>query len=71
VAKAVKLMAQRKVGAVLVVDGENLVGIFTGRDAAFRVIAKDRDANTTRLADVMTPGRARSIPASRSATRCS
>jgi CBS domain-containing protein len=55
VSKAVKLMARRKVGAVLVVDGQSLVGIFTERDAAFRVIAQDRDANATRLADVMTP----------------
>ena len=55
VSKAVKLMARRKVGAVLVVDQESLVGIFTERDAAFRVIAQDRDANVTRLADVMTP----------------
>lgn len=55
VSKAVKLMARRKVGAVLVVDQENLVGIFTERDAAFRVIAQDRDAHATRLADVMTP----------------
>ena len=53
--KAVKLMARRKVGAVLVVDGHSLVGIFTERDAAFRVIAEDRDARATRLGDVMTP----------------
>jgi len=55
VSKAVKLMARRKVGAVLVVDGQSLVGIFTERDAAFRVIAQDRDARATRLAEVMTP----------------
>ena len=55
VREAAKLMAKRKVGAVLVVDHQNLVGIFTERDAVFRVIARDRDAQTTRLADVMTP----------------
>ena len=33
---------------------ECLVGIFTERDAVFRVIALGRDAETTRLTDVMT-----------------
>lgn len=55
VGEAARLMAQRKVGAVLVVDHDKLVGIFTERDAVFRVIAQDRDARTARLADVMTP----------------
>jgi CBS domain-containing protein len=37
------------------VEGGRLVGIFTERDAVYRVIAKARDAHTTRLAEVMTP----------------
>ena len=55
VSKAAKKMARRKVGAVMVVDHDSLVGIFTERDAVFRVVARGRDAQTTRLADVMTP----------------
>lgn len=54
VSKAAELMARRKVGAVMVVEHERLVGIFTERDAVFRVIARGRDAQDTRLADVMT-----------------
>jgi CBS domain-containing protein len=54
VSNAAKLMAKRKVGAVLVVEDARLVGIFTERDAVFRVIARDRDSQITRLADVMT-----------------
>lgn len=54
VSAAAKLMAERKVGAVMVVEGESLVGIFTERDALVRVMAQERDAKTTRLADVMT-----------------
>jgi CBS domain-containing protein len=54
VAEAAKLMAQRGVGAVMVVDRERLVGIFTERDALFRVIAQGLDYRTTRLTDVMT-----------------
>ena len=55
VSKAAKLMAKRRVGAVMVVEDNRLVGIFTERDALFRVIAPGRDAKTTRLAEVMTP----------------
>ena len=55
VSEAARQMAKRKVGAVLVVDRGSLVGIFTERDAVFRVIAQDRDSHTTLLADVMTP----------------
>ena len=55
VSKAARLMARRKVGAIMVVDRGSLVGIFTERDAVFRVIAQGRDVQTTRLAEVMTP----------------
>jgi len=37
------------------VDGSRLIGIFTERDALYRVIAAGRDPAETRLADVMTP----------------
>jgi CBS domain-containing protein len=55
VSKASLLMAKKNVGAILVVEGERLVGIFTERDAVFRVIAQGLDPRTTLLADVMTP----------------
>jgi CBS domain-containing protein len=54
VARAAKLMAARNVGAVLVVDGEQLVGIFTERDALIRVLAHGLDADSTPIGDVMT-----------------
>ncbi|MBI2319574.1 MAG: CBS domain-containing protein [Betaproteobacteria bacterium] len=54
VSAAAKLMAKKNVGAVMVVDQERLVGIFTERDAVFRVIAQGRNPHTTRLAEVMT-----------------
>lgn len=55
VADAARLMAEKNCSAVLVLDGQDLAGIFTERDAVFRVIAPGRDAGTTCLADVMTP----------------
>lgn len=52
--QAAKLMAKRNVGAVMIVEDERLTGIFTERDALFRVMAKGRDTRTTTLAEVMT-----------------
>lgn len=54
VRKAAELMAQRQVGAVMVIEEGRLVGIFTERDAVFRVVARGLDSQTTALADVMT-----------------
>ena len=51
---AARLMVKRKVGAIMVVKHNSLVGIFTERDVVVRVIAQERNAQTTRLAEVMT-----------------
>ena len=56
VSEAARLMAGQRVSAIVVVDDSGLVGIFTERDAVFRVLALGRDPLTTRLHDVMTPG---------------
>ena len=55
VAKAAKLMVKKNVGAVMVVAEKRLVGIFTERDAVFRVIAAGRDPAATTIGEVMTP----------------
>ena len=54
VSEAARLMKQRKVGAILVLEDGKLAGIFTERDALFRVVADGRDPATTALAAVMT-----------------
>jgi len=55
VLEAAILMKEKGKGALLVVEASRLTGIFTERDALFRVIAAGRDPATTLLADVMTP----------------
>jgi CBS domain-containing protein len=55
VVEAAALMKRYRIGALLVVEGTRLIGIFTERDALFRVLADGRDPKLTRLADVMTP----------------
>ena len=53
---AAQQMVRRNVGAIMVVDAAGrLAGIFTERDALYRVMAKGRDAKAVTLAQVMTP----------------
>lgn len=54
VAEAARIMRSRRIGALLVMEGARLAGIFTERDALFRVLAEGRDAATTPLREVMT-----------------
>ena len=55
VLEAAHLMKAQGKGALLVVEGSKLIGIFTERDALFRVIAAGRDPAVTPLSEVMTP----------------
>ena len=53
---AVRTMCERRVGALLVCEGEaEPIGIFTERDLMKRVILAERDPNATRVSEVMTP----------------
>ena len=52
--EAARLMKKMRVGAAMVVAKDKLIGIFTERDALFRVLAEGRNPMTTQLADVMT-----------------
>ncbi|HYC44452.1 MAG TPA: CBS domain-containing protein [Burkholderiales bacterium] len=60
VMEAASLMKEHNIGALMVCDGDKLVGVFTERDALFRVVAAGLPG-TTRLADVMT-GNPQTIP---------
>lgn len=54
VGEAARLMRENGVGAVLVVEDGRLVGIFTERDAVYRVMAVDSEPATVPLSEVMT-----------------
>jgi len=53
IAEAARQMAKKNVGAVMVMAGERLVGIFTERDMV-RAVGRGLDLKATRVADVMT-----------------
>jgi CBS domain-containing protein len=51
---AARLMKKHGSGALMIIEDGHLAGIFTERDAVFRVLAESRDPKTTRVADMMT-----------------
>ena len=51
---AVRMMADRYVGALLVMDGDTLAGIVSERDYARKVILKGRSSAETPVRDIMT-----------------
>ena len=53
VLEAARKMNAQRIGAVCVVEGEELVGVFTERDVLNRVVAQQLDPAATRIADVM------------------
>lgn len=54
VIEALNLMAEKNIGAVMVMDGDRLAGIFSERDYARKGIIKGRKAKSTPVTDVMT-----------------
>lgn len=51
--QALTVMTQNKVGSIVVVEEEKIVGIWTERDLMFRVLEEGFDARTGRLKDNM------------------
>lgn len=51
---ALKLMAEKSIGALVVTEGEQVVGIITERDYARKVILMARSSKETPVRDIMT-----------------
>ena len=54
VMEAAQLMAEKRIGAVPVLEGDHLVGIFTERDLMTRVVAAGKTATDVTVDEVMT-----------------
>lgn len=52
---AIKMMAERSIGSLLVMEGGELKGIVTERDYARKVIVKGRSSKSTQVGEIMTP----------------
>jgi CBS domain-containing protein len=53
---ALKIMADKNIGALLVMQKEKVVGIFSERDYARKIALKGESSHTTAVKDVMTSG---------------
>jgi CBS domain-containing protein len=51
---AIRMMADRSIGSLLVMDGDTLKGIVTERDYARKVIIKGRSSKSTQVREIMT-----------------
>jgi len=51
---AVKLMAEKGIGALTVMDGSTLTGVISERDYARKIILKGRSSDSTTVREVMT-----------------
>jgi len=51
---ALKVMAEKEIGAVIVLDGEHLVGIFSERDYARKVVLQGKSSKDTPVREIMT-----------------
>lgn len=51
---ALRLMADQDIGAVVVMDGNRLIGIFSERDYARKVVLRGKNSTDTRVGDIMT-----------------
>ncbi len=54
VLNAIKLMAEKKIGALLVMENENLVGIVSERDYARKIILQGKSSRETPVKNIMT-----------------
>jgi CBS domain-containing protein len=54
VLEAIKLMAEKGIGALVVMEGGDLKGIVTERDYARKVILKDKSSRSTPIGEIMT-----------------
>ena len=54
VLEAARRMNERRIGALCVLDGDKVVGMFTERDVLNRVVAQQLDPAATKVGDVMT-----------------
>lgn len=62
VLEAAQAMNDRKIGSLIVIDDNRVVGIITERDILTRIVAVERSPSRTRVEEVMTPNPISCVP---------
>ncbi len=52
--EAIELMADKEVGALVVMEGDSLVGVLSERDYARKVVLQGRSSRDTKIKEIMT-----------------
>ena len=52
---ALKIMGEKNIGALMVIENEELKGIFSERDYARKVVLVNRTSRDTKISEIMTP----------------
>jgi len=66
---AIRMLTERKVGALLVLENEKLAGIFSERDYTRKVVLNDRSSSETKVSEIMTSD-VKSVDPSQSIDEC-
>ena len=53
--QAIKIMAEKRIGSLIVTEAEEIKGIFTERDLISKVLVKELDPKKVTIREVMTP----------------
>ncbi|MGE5105834.1 MAG: CBS domain-containing protein [Betaproteobacteria bacterium] len=64
--EAVRLMAEKNIGSLVVMEGDEIVGIVTERDYARKIVLMTRSSRETPVRDIMTASVLRVTPSQRS-----
>jgi len=67
--EALEKMAEKNIGALLVIEGEQVVGIFSERDYARKVVLRGKASRETSVSEVMT-SRVIAVPPNQSVEKC-
>lgn len=59
---ALKIMAEKNIGSILVMRGDEYVGVLTERDYARKVILKGKSSTDTKISEIMSIGLPRITP---------
>lgn len=54
VIEALRLMAEKDIGAMVVMENEKVVGIFSERDYARKIVLKNKESHSTAIREIMT-----------------